>query len=179
MRAAGVRMFWKIGLPLALLAPGSAHAQDWRIASLGNEDKSVVMVDIASIVTDTEFPRADVMLVMSEDSNGTAAVFVNMEFDCAGARRHGRSAIMYDLKGGVRGRAGVEGQWNVIPQHTIYTGVKDLVCRGGARPTEPSFGKIVPISAARDFLVRRGKESAEQRRREKETEGEDPLAIKL
>jgi len=173
-------MIRKICLAAALLMPSVSHAQDWRIAAAGNQDKTFVLVDMASIVTQTEFPRANVLTVLSEDHNGTAAVAVVMEFDCATDRRHGRSAVMYDINGNIRGRAGVEPEWNVILRHTIYMRTKEFVCGGGVGSESRSIhGALPSLSTIRDVLRKNGSERQRAERLAKEAEGKDPLWIEF
>src|ERR1700741_3807204 len=71
----------------ALMLPGIAHAQDWRLASQEEGNRSVMFVDAETVTAPQAVSRGMALLILSQPDRGIIAIQTELAFECATGRR--------------------------------------------------------------------------------------------
>lgn len=135
-----------------LLAPASALASDWRIASVDDGLGAIFLIDASSVVMNREpGPQARTLLIMAADEDGFAAVESVMAYDCAGNRNRSLSIKALDGTGKLVATEPADTEWYAVTPDSNFAFVGKIICDGGKGLGDKIPGEL-PIAAGRKYL---------------------------
>lgn len=141
-----------------ILAPATAHAQDWVLVTVSDNLAGAMFVDVDSLNAPGSTMRTGrVLAVLRENTGNYAGVVAEMTFDCD-QRKHRIGAIQaYNDKGEVFSNEAASGEWRQIQPASNYEFVWQAMC-GEVAFDGQHFGATPPVLAGRDMLVTRTRE---------------------
>lgn len=136
----------------AMLVPGVAQAQDWRVASVGEGSGSIFFIDADSIRPANGNAQVTAFVLMRQPDQGVSAIEATFEFVCKTGSRRVITMAAYDADENRGKTFDGDGKWSETPRETQFGALWEMSCGITALP-DTGHGAARPFAAGRKLMA--------------------------